>query len=201
MSNVPLPFQPLVKYADFQGRARRSEFWLFWLVQTIFLMILSGISMSFLMQGMFNAGNDPQAAISAATNPVFVIVSQLSNIASLALFIPNLAVGVRRMHDINRTGWWIVLPFGVLLAGILVFLVLNAGSLMALISSASNGETPDKAIFSVLGQSILLIWLPSFIAGVVVFVFHVLDGTPNMNRFGPDPKGRGVQENIDTTFS
>ena len=67
------------KYADFNGRARRSEYWYFSLFQTVLDIILGKI--------FPNAG------------PVYYLIS-------LALFIPGLSVGVRRLHDIGRSGWY-----------------------------------------------------------------------------------------------
>ena len=88
------------KYADFSGRARRSEYWYF----VLFNML---------------------AAI-AATLVDQVIGYPVVYIAYLlAAFIPGLAVFVRRMHDTNRSGWWFLIAFVPLIGAIvlLVFLV------------------------------------------------------------------------------
>ena len=79
----------LGQYATFSGRARRSEFWWFFLFQVLVMVAAS------MLGDVFNG------------------------IASLALLLPALAVGARRLHDIGRTGWWQLL----LLSGI-GFLVL-----------------------------------------------------------------------------
>lgn len=69
------------QYAGFTGRAPRSEFWWFALFQVIVVVVAS-------------------------------IVHQLvGNTASLALLLPALAVGARRLHDIGRSGWWQLLSF------------------------------------------------------------------------------------------
>lgn len=73
------------KYADFNGRARRSEFW--WFV--LFNIIASGVA-DILSRAIL--GNDA-----------------LSGLYSLAVLIPSLAVSVRRLHDIDRSGWWLFL--------------------------------------------------------------------------------------------
>lgn len=94
-----LMFQPLRKYADFQGRARRSEYWLwvlFIVVVTVVLNILGG--------GM-GAAVDPTNPMGAYSSPVGII----SLLFSLATLIPSIAVGVRRLHDTNRSGWWILI--------------------------------------------------------------------------------------------
>src|SRR3569833_2067997 len=73
-------------YFDFNGRARRAEFWWFILVYIIIEIILSVIG---------NVAHLGQILVS---------------IFQLALLLPSLGVGVRRMHDSNRSGWWILLP-------------------------------------------------------------------------------------------
>ncbi|CAN7570995.1 DUF805 domain-containing protein [Phenylobacterium sp. LjRoot164] len=112
-------FQPLRKYADFNGRARRLEFWLFWL-------LLIGIQVVFsILIGMV-AG--PMAAAAEATDPLAVLngpakaLYGLFFLVMLGLLIPSLAVAMRRLHDTNRTGWWLLLgliPF----LGALVLLI------------------------------------------------------------------------------
>ncbi len=67
------------KYANFSGRASRSEYW-YW---TLFFYV-----------GLF----------------IVLAFTRLYPIWELGLFIPTLAVGVRRMHDSNHSGWWIICP-------------------------------------------------------------------------------------------
>lgn len=76
----------LKQYADFNGRARRKEFWMFTLFNSIISITLTLIGKSF---GF----------------------SYLGNIYSLAFFIPSIAVGVRRMHDTGKSGWFYLIPF------------------------------------------------------------------------------------------
>lgn len=73
-------------YATFTGRARRSEYWYF----ALFNMIVSFV-ISF---------------IGGITDFIF-----LGNIYSIAVLIPSLAVGVRRMHDVGKSGWFLLIPF------------------------------------------------------------------------------------------
>jgi len=72
-------------YANFQGRSRRSEYWYFTLFNTIILFAL--------------------AFLDEAMNLPF-----LSSIYYLAVLIPGIAVGVRRMHDVGKSGWCIIIP-------------------------------------------------------------------------------------------
>ncbi|CAM3939469.1 DUF805 domain-containing protein [Mucilaginibacter galii] len=76
----------LKNYAKFTGRARRSEFWYFTLFNTI---ITYGL-----------------VFIGYTLNSPF-----LSSIYSLAVLVPTLAVGVRRMHDVDKSGWFLIIPF------------------------------------------------------------------------------------------
>ena len=96
--------EALKKYAVFSGRARRTEFWYFVLFNIIVTIVLSVIDR---LIGTF----------SGATN-----LGILSGIYSLAVLIPTLAVAVRRLHDTDRTGWWILIGL-IPLIGTIVLLV------------------------------------------------------------------------------
>lgn len=79
------------KYAQFSGRARRSEYWyftLFNLIASILLMIVDGILGSFSSE----AG-----------------IGILGGLYTLAVLIPSIAVSVRRLHDTGRSGWWMLI--------------------------------------------------------------------------------------------
>ena len=82
------------KYADFTGRAPRSELWWFALATAIASLMLTVIDFS-----LFNG--------------LAAEIGVLSSIFGLAVILPQLSVGARRLHDINRSGWWqllILLP-------------------------------------------------------------------------------------------
>lgn len=110
---MDLMFAPLRKYADFNGRARRSEYWLFWLFTTIVSIILTFVG------GQVMGGNDP-------SNP-FAGGNLLSWIWTVAILIPSIAVGVRRLHDTDRSGWWLLLILLPIIGAIvlLIFFVLD----------------------------------------------------------------------------
>jgi uncharacterized membrane protein YhaH (DUF805 family) len=82
----------LSKYVDFSGRARRSEYWYFALF-SFFVSLATSIVDAII-------GTDYDGATSGGL---------VSTVASLALFLPSLAVGVRRLHDTGRSGWWILI--------------------------------------------------------------------------------------------
>jgi uncharacterized membrane protein YhaH (DUF805 family) len=93
---------PLKRYAEFQGRSRRKEYWLFYLFYVVGALALLGLSYALGDLGL-------------ALYALFV----------LALFVPSFAVLVRRLHDTNRSGWWCLISFIPLIGAIilLVFLV------------------------------------------------------------------------------
>jgi len=99
----------LGNYATFGGRASRSEIWWWILAVILFLIVLRLVDATLIapILGFERFGDN-------AGQP-------LSVIASLALIIPNFAVGVRRLHDTDRVGWWILLHF-IPLVGTLVLL-------------------------------------------------------------------------------
>ncbi|WP_416952616.1 DUF805 domain-containing protein [Nocardioides sp. T5] len=82
----------LSKYVDFSGRARRSEYWYFALFS--FLVNLAATLVDNVL------GTDYDRATSGGL---------IQTVASLALFLPSLAVGIRRLHDTDRSGWWILI--------------------------------------------------------------------------------------------
>ena len=142
MQWIWLPFQRLT---DFSGRSRRMEFWLFWLVALIVQMLASYV----------DAATD-QAAVAGGMGPVTLLTT-------LVFLIPAATVGIRRLHDIGRAGWWMLL-FGLPYLGWLV--------------SVQAGSQPIvPALALLLGSVILLVLL-------------VQPGVAGKNSFGPDPKGR-----------
>ena len=84
----------LKNYVNFSGRARRKEYWYFYLFQ-----ILVGLIIGIIL-GI--AGISDQS------------MDVLSGLLSLAFLLPTLAVGVRRLHDVNRSGWWMLIAFTII---------------------------------------------------------------------------------------
>lgn len=106
---------PIRRYADFEGRSRRMEYWMFYLGQLILYTVLA-VFFVFVSVALGSAGAEMAALIILI--PFFLLM--------LALFIPTLAVTVRRLHDQDKSGWWILIqliPFGGLV--LLVFMVLD----------------------------------------------------------------------------
>jgi uncharacterized membrane protein YhaH (DUF805 family) len=92
-------------YANFRGRARRSEFWFF---RLFLFLVFIGL---FVVIGVIGAA----AGRPHEPNPIATFLGFAIIIFWLAIFIPDLAVTVRRLHDTDRSGWWYLLimaPFG-----------------------------------------------------------------------------------------
>lgn len=101
-------FAVVKNYAGFSGRARRREYWMFALINLIIGILLTGVGRA-------------------------LGTSVLSTIYSLALLIPGLAVGARRLHDTNRSGW-------LLLLGLIPFI----GWLVLIIFLVQDGTRGDN---------------------------------------------------------
>ena len=83
----------LNKYATFSGRARRSEYWWWYLFVTI-VFVVAGIL---------------DNAIGLTYSDLTIGGGWIATIAIIVFLIPNLAVSVRRLHDTGRTGWWLLI--------------------------------------------------------------------------------------------
>ncbi|KLV08835.1 membrane protein [Photobacterium aquae] len=96
----------LKKYAVFNGRARRQEYWYFLLFNVLIAVCLSLIDTYII---------NPLLGIPAGTEEGGL----LSSVYSLAVLVPSIAVGVRRLHDIGKSGWWLLISL-IPLIGVLV---------------------------------------------------------------------------------
>ncbi len=104
-------------YVNFSGRARRKEYWMF----VLFSVIL----------GIITVIIDRMISRSLIFTMIF----------SLAIFLPNLAVTVRRLHDTDKSGWWMLLQFIPYLGGfiILIFCLIDSTP-----GTNQYGENPKK---------------------------------------------------------
>jgi len=146
-------------YANFNGRARRSEYWYFILFNAIFSLALTLIDNLLGLQfGTADSG-------------------VLNTIYSLAVFIPSLAVSVRRLHDIGKSGWLLLIAYGAIIL-LAVFLIL--GTFMYSFDSSA-----------------LIMIFALLIIGVAIWllIMFCTEGDDFTNKYGPDPKA--FNEEID----
>ena len=99
----------LKKYAEFSGRARRKEYWMFALMNFLISILISIVG-----------------AVIGDTNGLIAV--SLSGVYALFIFIPSLAVTVRRLHDTNKSGWWILITLVPLIGGLvlLIFMIMDS---------------------------------------------------------------------------
>ena len=103
MSPIDWAMRPLKKYADFSGRAPRAEYWWFYLLTVVAYIV------AMILDSIIGAGGAGGFGL-------------LSIVVMLGLFLPSLAAGVRRLHDTDRSGWWLLIAL-VPLVGAIVLLV------------------------------------------------------------------------------
>jgi uncharacterized membrane protein YhaH (DUF805 family) len=86
--------EPLRKYASFSGRARRREYWWF---EVFWVLVVSGLALI------------DQWVLGIHWDSEYGSIGPLAGLAVLFFFLPNLAVSVRRLHDRDRSGWWLLI--------------------------------------------------------------------------------------------
>jgi uncharacterized membrane protein YhaH (DUF805 family) len=134
-------------YVDFQGRVRRTEFWYYVLAYVVIYVI---------------------AAILQSVLGTHV----LTGLLSLALLLPSLGIAVRRLHDIGKSGWWVLLAaVPAVLMVVLTALAIMTGSIGSLFLTAT------------------LLPLLCLAAAALLIYWYAQPGVAGPNEYGPDPKG------------
>ncbi|GAA1848709.1 DUF805 domain-containing protein [Microlunatus capsulatus] len=157
------------KYADFSGRATRSEYWWWTLIASVISAVLQ-VGGTLALGGTLLPGLD-------GTLPdlrTFLVPLIPSLVWSLAVLVPGIALTVRRLHDGNRSGWWY-----------LAVLPSLAGSVLQLVAVSSMdeqrlaaGDLGGLALGPLIGGGVLS--LVGLVGSIAVLVFLIL---------GPDPRG------------
>ena len=107
----------LRQYADFSGRARRMEYWMFALVNLVIGVAIMGVGFGL----MAALGSTEHAAFGGLMVIPFFLYW-------LAILIPSLAVTVRRLHDTGRSGWWYLIAFVPFFGGLILLVFMLLGS-------------------------------------------------------------------------
>ena len=159
----------LQHYADFNGRARRSEYWFF---QLFNFLIAIGIYLIVL-------------AIKGVTG---VNLGFLNSVYSLAVLIPSLAVSARRLHDTNRSGWWQLLTIitGLIMSGLVITFVY-----LLFFCALWGIDMPGFSIFmeeKLLSVPLFISIICHIAAKILLLVWYCRDSQQGINRFGPNPK-------------
>ena len=100
-------------YANFNGRARRKEYWMYTLILTVLLIALMAIMFSALsLSDETRIETGPSGYLTVLLFFVFLV----------AHFIPSLALTVRRLHDTGKSGWWYLIVFVPYLGNFVIFI-------------------------------------------------------------------------------
>lgn len=140
---------------QFEGRLRRSHFWISWAI-------------------LFGAGF------------VLGLIPILGTFISVAMIYPQFAVQAKRLHDMGRTGWWVVAPF----AANIVLLIVGFFAIIGNVAVNQQGlENEDPAaimaMFGSIGGIVLLFLVINF--GFLLWI-GIVDSQPGRNKYGPNPK-------------
>ncbi len=155
-------------YANFGGRARRSEFWWFFLFTVVFQRVLGFLPLSQLFQWIY----------------------------WLALLTPYFAVTVRRLHDTNRSARWLLLILPATVIWMAYLAIFMAVSLIKVVNSVSPdlitgdpiGAGPfGPLVFILIGAGGILLAIVSFLLAIPLIVVLIQAGTNGPNSYGPKP--------------
>jgi len=143
-------------FLSFEGRTRRTHFWIGWLV-------CLGLGV------------------------VFSWIPILGFFLSIALIWPNLAITVKRLHDMGQTGWLAAIPYVVGFVGLMVaFSMIGAAAFM----NAAAFEGDDvAAVLAIVGPAIGIFGLVCLVGLGFLLWVGLTDSQRGDNRFGPNPKG------------
>lgn len=152
--------QVIRKSFVFNGRARRKEFWS-WALFSALLNIVVAVAVI-----VMSSSETVQACVSL--------------LLALLMFFPGFSVAVRRLHDVERSGWWLggyyMMSFVYII--VYVFLIASLGDL-------EGGITGATVVFGVLS---LVFILAALIWAIVMLVWNFTEGTNGPNKYGEDPK-------------
>ena len=166
----------LYRYLDFEGRSRRSEFWM--MILFGFMCVGGAISLDSAL-GTPKLGVMPDHGLPETYKQSLFYTFRISNfmietIVGLLLFIPLFSVFVRRLHDVGLSGYWAILYY--------VIGFVSGPTVSEMMDMVESGETitPDMGV-----TIIALVNLAAF-AGFIIFMIRDSDKGPN--KYGPSPK-------------
>ena len=168
-------FKCLRQYFDFKGRARRKEYWMFYLWALIIEVVIYGLSL-LLGGGLPGIGFDESVPPELMPRNVGMgmFFTGLITLYGFAILIPQLAVTVRRLHDIGKSGWLLLLIYLLIFAGIGLMTYYS-------VTMLANGPETSMVPFWI-GLSIIIAVTIWFIA------LMVKKGDVGRNKYGEDPK-------------
>lgn len=151
----------LKKFADFKGRARRSEFWWWTLLATVINIT------AFFVQ-----------CDSILTYAIWLFLF-------LIILLPSMAVTARRLHDIGRTALWLLFSYGTFVIGLITLPLGTSGYFWGeepAYAIPLNGYQENVALVGTLAFMLSIIFF------LIIFVFAMYDSKPKSNKYGASPK-------------
>ncbi len=200
MNYMIMPFR---RYFDFQGRSRRMEFWMFFLLNFIISLVFTVVFIALFLGKLvelarrygtytydsFSSGSFsydsawslyvPPEILLQEIGPLGIAMVVVLCVYSLLIIIPGLAVTIRRLHDSDRSGWWVLLPY--------------AFYFMTAFATVLAFTAPLTWLWVAIAS---LSGIAAGVGALVLLVFMLLEGTRGPNRFGASPKG----PDVGTTF-
>lgn len=153
---------------SFNGRINRGKWWLAILIFVIYSVVASIVGALLFGGSIANiVASDGEFDAASLVGPALIGIA-VALLLYLVLLISSIAVGVKRLHDRNKSGWWLLLFF--LLPGVL---------------GAIGQSMGDSPIGLLLGLAALVIYIWMFVE------FACLRGTVGPNKYGPDPLAAG----------
>jgi len=150
----------LKQYANFGGRARRKEYWMFILFHLLIMLVLGGIDILLQL-------SDYPGGKSFYLMPIYTV----------ATVLPHAAVMVRRLHDTGRSAWWLLLAIiPTIISWIILFILISPFSL-----GEQTAPSPSA------GTELLVRLIPA-IGGIWLLIYMIMEGDWEANEYGEDPK-------------
>lgn len=152
-------------FANFKGRARRSEYWYFTLANIIISFIAMIIDeILHLKIGSSNSG-------------------VVNSLYGLIMFVPSLAVSVRRLHDIGKSGWLLLIAYAIMIIGVVALVATSMSAIMG------GGDMPTFGASFIIGILMIL--------GVAIWILILFckEGDQGANKYGADPKANAEEIN------
>lgn len=170
------------KYFNFKGRARRSEYWWFFLftlvvcvIWALFGTLLLALPVSMMIERL--SGN----MTAGITTMIIILVVPL-----LFLVLPSFSVQVRRLHDIGRSGWWVLVMVVLeIISEVLLFVYFGTS---AIDLGFKEQFTKSFELSTALGWTFSISYIVAELLSIALIVFSCIDSNKTENRYGPSPK-------------
>jgi uncharacterized membrane protein YhaH (DUF805 family) len=175
------------KYIVFSGRASRQEYWKFILgilIVSILIVIVHGMAFGPTVREVVKT----TVASDGTTTTLRGLRGEYNgglpgSLFGLFCLIPALAIAARRLHDTNRSAWWLTAPVIATVVGVVAGILIEVGPSAALAALRATGNV-NVQVGSGLG---ILVMLLIFASWITLLVWLCQRSTPTPNRYGPNP--------------